>query len=55
MGEVYRAEDLKLGPTVALKLLPAAVEDDLSRLARFLDEVRTARQVTHLNVCRVAR
>ncbi|MEN8006277.1 MAG: protein kinase [Candidatus Krumholzibacteriota bacterium] len=53
MGEVYRAEDLKLGQPVALKFLPAAMEKDDSRLARLLNEVRLARQVSHPNVCRV--
>ena len=53
MGEVYRADDLKLGQPVALKFLPPGLERDPSRLERFLGEVRTARQVTHANVCRV--
>ncbi len=53
MGEVYRAEDLKLGQSVALKFLPPGLEQDPSRLHRFLNEVKTARQVTHPNVCRV--
>jgi hypothetical protein len=53
MGEVYRADDLKLGQPVALKFLPTAFENDPARLERFLAEVRTARQVTHANVCRV--
>ena len=53
MGEVYRAEDLKLGQDVALKFLPAGLEADPTRLHLFLNEVRTARQVTHPNVCRV--
>jgi predicted Ser/Thr protein kinase len=53
MGEVYRADDLKLGQPVALKFLPAALERDESRLARFLNEVKLARQVSHPNVCRV--
>ena len=53
MGEVYRADDLKLGQPVALKFLPEGLERDPVRLERFLDEVRTARQVTHPHVCRV--
>ncbi|HEY3121674.1 MAG TPA: serine/threonine-protein kinase, partial [Vicinamibacteria bacterium] len=53
MGEVYRADDLKLRQAVALKFLPASVASDPSRLALFYDEVRTAREVSHPNVCRV--
>jgi len=53
MGEVYRAEDLKLGQLVALKFLPEAVAQDGAALARFHREVRVARQVSHANVCRV--
>ena len=53
MGEVYRATDLKLGQTVALKFLPERVASDPAALARFHNEVRTARQISHPNVCRV--
>jgi hypothetical protein len=53
MGQVYRAEDLKLGETVALKFLPASLAQDQAWLGRFFMEVRTAREVTHANVCRV--
>jgi serine/threonine protein kinase len=53
MGEVYRAEDLTLGQVVAIKFLPEALSQDPSALARFHAEVRTARQVSHPNVCRV--
>ena len=53
MGEVYKADDLKLGLPVALKLLPPEVAQDPARLARLLNEVRVALRVTHPNVCRV--
>jgi hypothetical protein len=53
MGEVYRADDLKIGQPVALKFLSADVERDPDRLQRLLGEVRIARQVSHPNVCRV--
>jgi len=53
MGEVYRADDLRLGQQVALKLLPAALASGPQRLMQFHNEVRTARQVSHPNVCRV--
>jgi hypothetical protein len=53
MGEVYRADDLKLGQSVALKFLPPLVSHQPERLDRFHNEVRIARQVSHPNVCRV--
>ena len=53
MGEVYRADDLKLGQAVALKFLPPELSHDAGRLARFHAEVRLSRQISHPNVCRV--
>src|SRR5256884_3372391 len=53
MGEVYRADDLKLAQPVALKFLPEHLLSDGAALARFHREVRVARQVSHKNVCRV--
>jgi len=53
MGDVYRADDLKLGQPVALKFLPRRFADDPARLEYFHNEVRLARQVSHPNVCRV--
>ena len=52
MGEVYRAYDLILNQAVALKFLGRANMDEAA-LARFRNEVRIARQVSHPNVCRV--
>jgi serine/threonine-protein kinase len=51
MGEVYRANDLRLGQTVALKFLPSGTSTEM--LVRFQAEVRIARQVSHPNICRV--
>ncbi|HEY0875549.1 MAG TPA: serine/threonine-protein kinase [Vicinamibacterales bacterium] len=53
MGEVFRADDLKLGQQVALKFLPPDVDRDPVRLTQLHTEVRMARQVSHPNVCRV--
>ncbi len=53
MGEVYRADDLKLRQPVALKFLPEGLSDNRRKLERFHHEVRVARQVSHPNVCRV--
>ena len=53
MGEVYKAEDMQLSQVVALKFLPEAVVGDEDMLTRFRGEVRNARQVSHVNVCRV--
>jgi hypothetical protein len=53
MGEVYRADDLKLNQPVALKFLPRALDSETDRLERFFNEVRLARHVSHPAVCRV--
>ena len=53
MGEVYRADDLKLAQSVALKFLPEHVTEDQRRLDLLYNEVRLARSVSHPSVCRV--
>src|SRR6185369_1861998 len=53
MGEVYRADDLKLNQGVALKFLPWARASDAVSLGRLRQEVRLARQISHPSVCRV--
>jgi predicted Ser/Thr protein kinase len=53
MGEVYRAEDTKLGQTVALKFLPVRLARDPILLERLHEEVRLGRQISHPNVCRI--
>lgn len=53
MGEVYRADDIRLGQQVALKFLPADMAWDHDALQRLKDEVSIGRQVSHPNVCRL--
>ena len=53
MGEVYRADDLKLGQPVALKFVPLSIVQDGELLHRLYNEVRLGRQVAHPNVCRL--
>ncbi len=53
MGEVYRAEDLKLGQAVALKFLTRRGASDPAHRRRLLAEVRLGRQVSHPGVCRL--
>jgi len=53
MGIVYRADDLTLDQAVAIKFLPSLVATNPAWLARFRNEARLARTVTHPNVCRV--
>jgi eukaryotic-like serine/threonine-protein kinase len=44
MGEVYLAEDTRLGRKVALKLLPAQFTQDEDRVRRFVQEAKAADQ-----------
>jgi len=53
MGEVYRADDIKLGQQVALKFIPRDLLADPSMLRVLLGEVRIGREVSHPNVCRL--
>jgi eukaryotic-like serine/threonine-protein kinase len=53
MGEVYLAQDVRLGRRVALKLLPRAFQRDTERVRRFEREARAAAALNHPNIVTV--
>jgi serine/threonine protein kinase len=53
MGEVYLAQDARLGRRIALKLLPPQFTNDKDRLRRFQQEARAASALNHPNILTV--
>ena len=51
MGRVYRVEDTKLKQEIALKLIKPEIAFDKKTIERFRNELRTARNVRHKNIC----
>jgi TolB-like protein/Flp pilus assembly protein TadD len=53
MGVVYKAEDMKLGRIVAIKLLPQSLGDDNEAKSRFVQEAKAASSLDHPNICTI--
>ena len=53
MGEVYRAEDTKLGREVAIKVLPEGFASDTERIVRFEREARALASLNHPNIASI--
>ncbi len=53
MGEVYKVLDKEVNAKIALKLIKPEIAADKKTIERFRNELKTARDITHKNICRM--
>ena len=53
MGKVYKVLDTEIDARIALKLIKPEIASDQKTIERFRNELKTARDITHKNVCRM--
>src|SRR6476659_176519 len=53
LGEVYRANDTRLGRDVAIKILPEPFASDPARVQRFEEEARAIASLNHPHICQL--
>jgi serine/threonine-protein kinase len=53
MGRVYKVNDTEINTKVALKLIKPEISSDKITIERFRNELKTARDISHKNVCRM--
>jgi eukaryotic-like serine/threonine-protein kinase len=51
MGEVYRARDTRLDRTVAIKILPEHLSENVHAKERFHREARAISSLSHPHIC----
>jgi len=53
MGRIYKVFDQEIGTKMALKLIKPEVSADRNTIARFRNELKIARDISHKNICRM--
>lgn len=53
MGRVYKANDKEVNAKIAIKLIKPEIASDKKTIERFRNELKTARDISHKNVCRM--
>ena len=53
MGKVYKVLDKEINEKIALKLIKPEIASDRKTIERFRNELKTARNISHKNICRM--